>query len=233
MISSSLISLLIKSRTYLHTTLAGFFFITVCVWNVSSSIQNWCLRFFCIRAKLIHVFVSELLLLSSLSLLLLLSFSLSRRPFSFLSSPPPFVDHCVSSANLCRRRSVAFVHRGKRTQKNAPGIARNIGNVVGEGIMHNSHGVALSSSVTRMRLERERVGRRGTRCGGATGSVVLIWDQRGDVTWTARDRAELWSELSMLINSAVVPNHVQTAVSPQSAARQLRSSDNNSCNTSY
>lgn len=45
-ISSSLISLLIKSRTYLHTTLAGFFFITVCVWNVSSSIQNWCLRFF-------------------------------------------------------------------------------------------------------------------------------------------------------------------------------------------
>uniref|UniRef100_A0A8D8F1M1 (northern house mosquito) hypothetical protein n=1 Tax=Culex pipiens TaxID=7175 RepID=A0A8D8F1M1_CULPI len=162
-------------------------------------------------------------------LLLLLSFA---ETFLFFLVTTSFVDHCVSGANLCRRRSVAFVHRGKRTQKNAPGIARNIGNVVGDRKMHNSHGVALSSSVTRMRLVRERVGRRGTRC-GATGSVVLIWDQRGDVTWIARDRAELWSELSMLINSAVVPNHVQTAVSPQSAARQLRSSDNNSCNTSY
>lgn len=81
-------------------------------------------------------------------------FSLSRGPFSFLSSPPPFSAlTIVSRANLCRRRSVAFVHRGKRTQKNAPGIARNIGNVVGERKMHISHGVALSSSVTRMRLE--------------------------------------------------------------------------------
>uniref|UniRef100_A0A8D8KDC6 (northern house mosquito) hypothetical protein n=1 Tax=Culex pipiens TaxID=7175 RepID=A0A8D8KDC6_CULPI len=83
-------------------------------------------------------------------LLLLLSFA---ETFLFFLVTTSFVDHCVSGANLCRRRSVAFVHRGKRTQKNAPGIARNIGNVVGERKMHISHGVALSSSVTRMRLE--------------------------------------------------------------------------------
>lgn len=113
------------------TQLLLAFFITVCVWNVSSSIQNWCLRFFCIRAKLIHVFVSELLLLSSLSLLLLLSFA-GTFLFSLITTTI-LVDHCVSGVNLCRRRSVAFVHRGKRTQKkNAPGIASNIGNVVGE-----------------------------------------------------------------------------------------------------
>lgn len=87
--------------------------------------------FFCIRAKLIHVFVSELLLLSSLSLLLLLSFA-GTFLFSLVTTTILCVDHCVSGVNLCRRRSVAFVHRGKRTQKNAPGIARNIGNVVGE-----------------------------------------------------------------------------------------------------
>lgn len=60
--------------------------------------------------------------------------------------------------------------------------------------MHISHGVALSSSVTRMRMESawDDMALSG---GGATGSVVLIWDQRGDVTWTARDRTELWSEL--------------------------------------
>uniref|UniRef100_A0A8D8F2G5 (northern house mosquito) hypothetical protein n=1 Tax=Culex pipiens TaxID=7175 RepID=A0A8D8F2G5_CULPI len=110
--------------------------------------------FFCIRAKLIHVFVSELLLLSSLSLLLLLSFSLSRRPFSFLSSPPPFVDHCVSGARIC----VAGDRWPLSTEGNEPKkkCTRNRTQYWErrrrERKMHISHGVALSSSVTRMRL---------------------------------------------------------------------------------
>lgn len=92
--------------------LAGSF-ITVFVWNVSSSIQNWCLRFFAFRAKLIHAFLCLLRLLSSLlSLVASLSFFLcfSRGPFSFLLSFSLFLfflllllllDHCVARARIC------------------------------------------------------------------------------------------------------------------------------------
>lgn len=159
-------------------------------------------------------------------------FSLLRGPFSFLSSPPPFSAlTIVSRAWIC----VAGDRWPLSTEGNEP-----------KKMHPESHAILGTSSekdrekdahFARSRAFFEcdahafgvRVGRRGTRC-GATGSVVLIWDQRGDVTWTARDRTELWSELSMLIKSAVVPKLVQT---PRSVVRQPRSGDNNSCNTSY
>lgn len=77
--------LLNRVPTAYNSLLAGSF-ITVFVWNVSSSIQNWCLRFFAFRAKLIHVFVFTSSSSSLCCLLLLLSFflSFSRKPFSFL-----------------------------------------------------------------------------------------------------------------------------------------------------
>lgn len=141
--------LLNRVPTAYNSLLAGSF-ITVFVWNVSSSIQNWCLRFFAFRAKLIHVFVFFLLLcVVSCSFSLFLSFLLSQTflfpPLSLFSLFFFFfcVDHCVARANLCRRRSVAFcplfhsgpyqkrgeMHthtRNRRTQ-------RNIGNIVVEG----------------------------------------------------------------------------------------------------
>lgn len=106
--------------------------------------------FFCIRAKLIHVFVSELLLLSSLSLLLLLSFA-GTFLFSLVTTTILCVDHCVSGESVspeigglcppretnpkkCTRNRTQYWERRRRK-------------------MHISHGVALSSSVTRMRLE--------------------------------------------------------------------------------
>lgn len=147
--------------------------------------------FFCIRAKLIHVFVSELLLLSSLSLLLLLSFA-GTFLFSLVTTTILCVDHCVSGVNLCRRRSVAFVHRGKRTQKKMHPESQAILGTSSEKDAHFARSRAFFECDAH--AFGVRVGRRGTRC-GATGSVVLIWDQRRDVTWTARDRTELWSEL--------------------------------------
>lgn len=143
------------------------------VWNVSSSIQNWCLRFFLHSRKVNSCFCICCFVVACCSLFLALSHT-DLSLFVTSSSSFPRGVAIVSSArfaNLCRRRSVAFVHPVHPESRKM-----HFSTVLPRAFFECDAHACLEFGV------RARAWDVATRAGGVTGSVVLIWDQRG--RWT-------------------------------------------------